>query len=106
MMQRTTVVATVRPPIRTTGLVTKRINATKLQTEPGAEDFRDAFSAGLGELNSGTDLNSTDITRKWAALSEKLRSVTQDILGHRKKRHPDWFDENNGKIFHIIDQRN
>ena len=69
IMQRMTFVATVRSPVRKTDLVTKRINVTKLQTEPEAVEFCEEVSAGLMELYSGTDMESPGITREWAAFS-------------------------------------
>ena len=106
MMQRAILVAAVRPPIKKTGISTKRFNTSKLLTEYGAAEFRRAVSAEVGQLDAGAGLDTPNVTESWGALSDKLRTVCTEVLGYRRKRHQDWFDENNDEIVHIVAQKN
>ena len=106
MMQRAILVAAVRPPIKKTGISTKRFNTSKLLTECGAAEFQRAVSAEIGQLDAGAGLDTPNVTESWGALSDKLRTVCTEVLGYRRKRHQDWFDENNDEIVHIVAQKN
>ena len=106
MMQRVILVASVRPPVRKTGISTKRFNSSKLLTDCGAAEFQRAVSTEIEQMDADAGEDPLSITESWGALSEKLHTVCTDVLGHRRRRHRDWFDENNEEIVHIVAKKN
>ena len=109
LMQRMTLLASVRPPVRKTGVKSKKFNTAVLRTERGTEQLVSAISTvlcdhePLAEPNASSSLS---ITQEWDTLSKKLCHVSAEVLGFKRKRHRDWFDENDEEIAHIISEKN
>ena len=109
MMQRTIVAAKIRPPVRKTGMKSKKLNTHLLKSELKATELRNSLTAKLGTtVNQPTPNAATppDVTVEWASLSETLHETSIETLGFMKKRHQDWFDENDASIAELVAEKN
>ena len=105
MMQRVIIVATVRPPVRKTGMRAKRLNTALLKNEQKVLELKHSISGILAQPES-TRMNQQDVTEEWASLSKRLYDTSVEQLGFQKKRHQDWFDENEEEIANTIAEKN
>ena len=46
---------------------------------------------------------SADATQAWCSFKEAVFSTAVHVLGHRQRRHRDWFDENDKIAQQLID---
>ena len=85
------------------------LNTAILQTERGVEQLGAAISTALrGQepIAESTTDSSSAITRDWGALSKKLHQISTETMGFKRRRHRDWFDENNDEIARVIAEKN
>ena len=97
-MQRSIVTAKIRPSVRKTGTQSKKLNTALLRCEPKAMELRNYLATKLGTMTDqplSSAVTTPDISEEWAALSMALYDTSAETLGFMKKRHQDWFDENN-----------
>ena len=45
------------------------------------------------------------INNQWETLCEKVYKTSVDTLGHTTRKHQDWFDENDGEILSLLEER-
>ena len=112
MMQRTSNVASVRPPVRKKGMTSRKLNTVLLKSERTAMELENLISNTLcaDMQNSSTSVVSTEnlpeVTEEWAMLSKKLYDTSAEQLEFQKKRHRDWLDESNEEIVTIVKEKN
>ena len=109
LVRRMILLAAVRPPVRKTGVKSIKLNTAVLKTERGTDQLGSAICTvfynqePLAELNASS---ASTITQEWDAFSKKLYHVSSELLGFRRKRHREWFNENIQEIARIISEKN
>ena len=84
----------IRKKIRTTGVkVPKRIDVSKLQNKEVRETLSNTFD---NIIFDGT----------WEHFKTQVYTVGVDVLGLKKSKHRDWFDENDAAITKILEEKN
>ena len=109
LMQRMILRAAVRPPVRKTGVKSRKLNTAVLQTDRGVEQLGSTISTMLYDqepIAEPTTSSPSAITREWTVLSKKLYLASTQVLGFRRKKHRDWFDENNEELTRLINEKN
>ena len=51
-------------------------------------------------------MEGANIDEKWQALTCHINETGQNILGYKKKKNRDWFDENNSVIKALLKRKN
>ena len=103
MMQRTLLSVKIRPPVRKKGMTTKKLNTRALKSQATVLNLQGKTTESLEGLQSTT---SASIDEVWATAAEKLSKVAAEVLGYQKKRHRDWFDENDRELTKCVDEKN
>ena len=73
----------------------KRIDVSKLKSNDIAVSFR----AKIG------DLMPLDPNNTWLDFKEKVYSTSANVLGFVKRKHQDWFDDNDEIIISLLDDK-
>ena len=101
-MQRTLLTVKIRPPVRRRGVTARKLDTNKLKSPEITHNFEERISAALeGVLPSNMSLSVA-----WATAAERLSRVAVDVLGYRKKKHRDWFDENDEELNLLVAAKN
>ena len=107
IMQRAIVVAKIRPPVRKTGMKKTKINTNLLKNDVKSTELRNNITAKLlTNQRSSNNQNLPDVTEEWADFSKTLYDTTTETLGFLKKRHQDWFDDNDAAIAKLVFEKN
>ena len=82
----------ILPPSRPQGKKPpKRLDISKLRVPQAKESLTNAVDSKLSSLSS----ISMDIESDWAAFRDSVYSAAKDEIGVARRKHRDWFDENN-----------
>ena len=85
----------ILPPSRPQGKKPpKRLDISKLRVPQTKESLTNAIDSKLSSLSS----ISMDIESDWAAFRDSVYSAAKDEIGVARRKHRDWFDENNENI--------
>ena len=80
----------VRGKVRSAGVtVPKKLNVSRLKDENTKREFQNAMDG----IELGVD---------WPSFKESLYGVASQVLGHVKKKHQDWFDQNDIEIEELL----
>ena len=80
---------------------TKKLDVAKLANSETQDTFRDNIASALEDL---VDTEYDDAASHWAELRTKLSQALADSLGFSKKKHKDWFDENDASVSPLLDE--
>ena len=81
--------------------VAKKVNIAKLKSGPSKDKFVEELNKGLKDINS----SPTDPEENWKNLKNVLQTTAIETLGPVKKKHHDWFDENDPEIQSLLDNK-
>ena len=102
-MQRSILNLKVRPPVRRRGMTARKLNTNLLNTEAVSRQFQEATSS---DLTHQIDNPIQNLDQAWSTTAETLLGIAVDTLGYQKKRHRDWFDENDEELSSLVDKKN
>ena len=78
----------------------KKLDVQKLSDPTVRDALEEALAENL-EKYSPTD----DQEKSWNILRDTVYSTASEVLGHQKKKHQDWFDENNTEILNLLGEK-
>nr|XP_014349996.1 PREDICTED: uncharacterized protein LOC102357907 [Latimeria chalumnae] len=74
----------------------------KLKESGITEQLREKISTSL-DNNIASQLPPLDLEEEWAKLCDTLYKASAEVLGHPKRNHKDWFDDNNAVIHSLLE---
>ena len=96
----------VRPKVRRQQSNTKKLNVAALQDSTKREEFQAKLHASF-EPNRGTNIQSgNEIESFWRDFTETIREAAKETIGLKKRKHRDWFDENDTEIRTLLSEKN
>ena len=81
--------------------VAKKVNITKLKMEPIKDKLVEAINDGLKDI----DICPTNPEENWKNIKNLLQTTALETLGPIKRKHHDWFDENDPEIQSLLDHK-
>ncbi|KAK0142398.1 Craniofacial development protein 2 [Merluccius polli] len=81
------------------GQTRRRLNIERLGDTTYQQQLQAAISADL------LDQYPEDIEKHWDTLSDTIMNSCKAILGHKTRRHQDWYDENDTEIQQLINTK-
>ena len=81
--------------------VVKKLDISKLNVTATKEKFVEDLNNKLKDIN----INPTDPEANWENLKTTIQTSAQEALGPAKRRHQDWFDENDPEIQALLDEK-
>ena len=71
-------------------------------SEPQVQDaLKDALASDLpADPQAHNDLEAA-----WSSFRDAVYNTAKSVLGHPKKKHQDWFDDNNQEIFGLLAEK-
>ena len=102
-MQRTILNLKIRPPVRKQGRSSRKLNTNLLKSDPIVLQLQEA---AVTDLAPQLDTPIEDLNREWSATADWLLRTATEVLGYHKKRHRDWFDENDEALTRLVDNKN
>ena len=79
----------------------KRLNVNLLRNDSTSQALANNLSHALAKRQS----SGLDVDAEWSSLRDVLYRTTTDTIGLAKRRHADWFDENDANIMTLLDAR-
>ena len=107
LIQRATFRLSIRPPVRKRASTTKKLNTTLLNDQ----NFRQDFQLRVEEVIREQDDEAISSQRataldSWERFSNVLYTASAEVLGRKRRKHRDWFDENDFEIQAILENKN
>ena len=99
---RSTFKFTIKPAYSKKTTLKKRLDTTKLLNAACQRELELAMDRTLSEERNEENLPQ----EMWATLSRKVFETAAGVLGYSKKKNADWFNENDGEIKRVIEDRN
>ena len=81
--------------------VVKRLDISQLSIPAKKEMFVDHLNKELKDIK----ISPTDPEENWTNLKMTIQKTAHETLGPAKRRHQDWFDENDPAIQALLDQK-
>ena len=81
--------------------VTKRLDVEKLKSPDVIHEFQEAINNKLSVPPTTLDT----IEDQWAYFRDSTYSIALEIIGPKKKKHQDWFDENDSEIQPLLEEK-
>ena len=78
----------------------KKLDVQKLSNPMVRTAFQEALAKGLEPISPNDDQE-----KSWNTLRETVYNAASNLLGHPKKKHQDWFDENNKEILDLLSEK-
>ena len=75
-------------------LIRKKLNVKKLRDSRTCAVLADTLASALQD----TSLDGDELESVWCIFKETVYNTARSILGHPKRKQPDWFDEYNQEI--------
>ena len=92
----------VKPAKRPQGKkVPKKLDTAKLKES----STKQLLVQNLNENLSGLQLNSGDVEQDWVNFRDQVYSTAKETVGVTKRKHQDWFDENDPHIQALLDEK-
>ena len=63
--------------------------------------LKDALASNLPADPQADD----DLEAAWSSFRDAVYSTAESVLGHPRKKHQDWFDENNQEILGLLAEK-
>lgn len=79
----------------------RRLDISKLELDTVKQSFVAAMSERLETL----DMQNKNVETAWATLRNVVYDTSLECLGHRSRRHKDWFDENCTEIKQLLEEK-
>ena len=97
----------IRPKSRRQQSKTKKLNVNSLHDPCKRADFQEKIREGLqSTLSPVDDLVPASVEESWSAFARAVHGAAISTIGTQKRRHRDWFDENNTEIRLLINKKN
>lgn len=77
-----------------------RFECSKLRNQDTSELFRISVQKHLNSVPVAEAINED-----WTTLRSAVLSAAEEVLGFRKRKNPDWFEEHQDEIDHLINQK-
>ena len=77
----------------------RKLNVRKLKQDATRNEFAANATEKLGNLTGSVE-------EKWTEFSSNLYEVAKDTIGIEKRKHADWFDENDEELSRLLKERN
>ena len=87
-----------RKPRKSRPKVTKKLNCEKLNQPIEAAKFSESLDKALEKCSI-----TNDVEESWKSLRDTLYETSADLLGFPKRKHQDWFDENDSETSALIE---
>ncbi|KAL8621011.1 hypothetical protein ACOMHN_043502 [Nucella lapillus] len=81
--------------------VRKKLDVKKLKEPHEQQALKDAFADSLPPVPQADD----DIEAAWSSFRDAVYNSAKSVLGHPRKKHQDWFDENNKEILDLLAEK-
>ena len=97
-----------RPPVKRQSRK-KQIDRSSFHNQPKLNELREALAEALDQLpepDPAQNYNPEQINSMWNDFSNQLFETTTEIFGVSKRKHQDWFDENNLEIRDLLQRKN
>ena len=102
LMIRTKLKVVLKPPCRKTAAkLSKQLDVSALDNPDTARELASKLDAVL-DAAPPKEASSSDL---WMDLKAKVYQTATEVLGHPKRRHADWFDENDPTIKLLLENR-
>ena len=93
----------VLPRRKTPSGTPKKLDVIKLKDEPHRRRLEAAMTTSLQDSKDSSD--PSDVEEQWKQLKETILSTAKDVLGHPKRKSPDWFQEHESSIQELLDEK-
>ncbi|XP_076036004.1 uncharacterized protein LOC143021966 [Oratosquilla oratoria] len=85
----------------------QQINRNLLQDQGKRKELQDRLSQAIEQLPEPTDNTNLDqMNANWNEFTNTLHHTASEVLGISKKKHQDWFDENDAEIHTLLQRKN
>ena len=81
--------------------VKKKLDVKKLSVPQVQDALKDALACNLPADFQAHD----DLEAAWSSFRDAVYNTTESVLGHPRKKHQDWFDENNQEILGLLAEK-
>tara|TARA_B110001454_G_scaffold15635_1_gene14033 strand:+ start:278 stop:3463 length:3186 start_codon:yes stop_codon:yes gene_type:complete len=81
--------------------VAKKMDIAKLKEASTKDKFVKDLKNGLKDIKT----SPTDPEENWKNLKNLIQTTAKDTLGPKKRRHQDWFDDNDPEIQALLDKK-
>ena len=93
----------ITPPRRPQGIkVPKRLNVSRLRSDLVQRELAEQLDNKLPPPATDSDV---DVEAEWARLRDAVYSAASQVVGPTVRKHQDWFDENNGRIKALLEDK-
>ena len=79
----------------------KRLDVKKLNSD----HIKQALTEKLDSKLQNQNFDTQDPESEWATFREIVYSAASEMVGANKRKHTDWFDENNKRIQSLLDEK-
>ena len=86
---------------RQAGCTKRKLDVKKLTDPVIQETFSKALSENLGTIQQ----THTELEEAWASFRDTVYQTATTFLGHPKRKHQDWFDDNNPAIQTLLNEK-
>lgn len=101
-MVRTKLLYSIKPPARhQTISKSQKLNVNSLRAPAVREKLCEKISESLVNATARS-LSLNDLDSKWCSLRDTVYDTSKEVLGIRKKKHQDWFDDNDEIIGNLL----
>lgn len=100
---RTKVRLTVKPAVRKRGPPTKKLNVQQLLAKE--EEFKKELDEKVNSNSKDSSSQETDPEEQWQRLKTILQESAAKVAGFSSKKNRDWFDENDGEIQSLLQEK-
>ncbi|CAH1233279.1 TBL2 [Branchiostoma lanceolatum] len=80
----------------------KRLDVSALHNSETAAELQDTLMSEVNLANMSDD-TTEDIEKLWSDFRNATYTAAADVLGFKKRKHQDWFDENDVVIQELLD---
>ena len=81
--------------------VKKKLDVKKLSEPQVQNALKDALASNLPADPQAHD----DLEAAWSSFRDAVSNAAESVLGHPRKKHQDWFDENNQEILGLLAEK-
>ncbi|BHF60313.1 hypothetical protein SprV_0100327700 [Sparganum proliferum] len=62
--------------------------------------------ANLPVVDAAAAYEDASVEERWCQLRDTVKSTALAVLGHGRRQHQDWFDDNDAAISHLLAEKN
>lgn len=106
-MLRTKLSLHLRPPSRRVAFSSKRLDTCKLRAQSHREALQSELEGCLEVMPvDGRDFTTELLTEEWDRVVKNMMECAERVLGRKRRHHRDWFDEQQGDVQALLEERN